>query len=203
MPANHKKAVLVFSADLNYDLAHRGLSKKFSEFLQINSLSSNVSDEADVHVFTNGNNCASRLRITDAFEVSIHVQNGSTFGERLQNSIETLADIGYQQIVIIGSDCPELQSRDINLAFEKLSNRKLVVGPDHRGGCYLIGFHIQDSCKLFGIHWQANTDCVQLQQVFGKEDTFLLPVKHDIDSIEDIRILASHKNKWGSKARIL
>jgi glycosyltransferase A (GT-A) superfamily protein (DUF2064 family) len=202
MSANHK-AVLVFSADLKYDLAHRGLSKKFRELFEINSLSSKVTPEADIHIFTVGNNFASRLKIIDQLDVSIHHQNGSTFGERLKNAIETLGDLGYQEIVIIGSDCPELQSKDINAAFEKLALKKIVIGPDHRGGCYLIGFYIQDCCKLWGIHWQVNTDCAQLQQVFGKENAFLLRVKHDIDSLEDIRILANCTNQWGIKARIL
>ena len=203
MRPNHKKAVLVFSADLQNDLADRGLSKKFSELLRINSLSSKVTTQADIHVFTTGHNFASRFKITDQLHISIHAQKGSCFRERLLNAIDTLADLAYGQIVVIGSDCPELESHDIHVAFEKLSTHSLVIGPDHRGGCYLIGFHTSNANKLREIQWQADTDCIQLQQIFGKQNTFLLPVKHDIDSMEDVRLLANCKNKWGAKARRL
>ena len=194
------KAVLVFSADIQKDLARRGLNKKFAELIQIPFLNSKVTSQADVHVFSTEKNLAYRSKIRN---VSIHLQSGQSFGERLQRAVTKLVVSGYRQIIVVGSDCPELQSSDISTAFEKLSNHHLVLGPDHRGGCYLIGFHAEDSHKLRGIQWQENTDCAELQEVFGPEYTYLLSVKHDVDSIVDVQILSRCKNIWGAKAKEL
>ena len=196
------QAVLIFAAAIQKDLALRGLTKRFSDFLQIPSLTSDLTAIADVHLFTTDKD-QSRSKISGGVKASIHIQCGTSFSERLQNAIAKLAQAGYQQIIVIGTDCPELQSRDIKTAFSQLSKYRLVIGPDHRGGCYLIGFHIQDSHKLSGIQWQENTDCEELQRVFGQNNSYVLSVKHDIDSIEDVQLLANCKNKIGAKARSL
>ncbi len=203
--ANSKctKAVLIFAAGIQTDLALRGFTKRFSEFLQIPSLTSDVTADADVHLFSTDIDLRSNSKRSESIKIFTHAQTGASFSERLQNAIAKLAQTGYQQIIVIGSDCPELQSRDIKTALAQLSKHRLVIGPDHRGGCYLIGFHIQDSHKLSEIQWQKNTDRDQLQHVFGEENTCLLSVKHDIDSIEDLRLLASCKNKIGARARSL
>ena len=194
------KAVLVFSAGIQKDLVRRGLSKKFAELLQVPFLTSKVTSQADVHVFTSEKNLAYRWKNRN---VSIHLQAGQCFSERLQRAVTKLVVSGYQQIIVVGSDCPELQSTDISTAIEKLSNHHLVLGPDHRGGCYLIGFHAENSHKLWEIQWQANTDCAELQKAFGSKHTYLLSVKHDIDSVADVRILSRCKNPWGIKAKAL
>ncbi|HEY7162769.1 MAG TPA: DUF2064 domain-containing protein [Acidobacteriota bacterium] len=176
------------------------MSKKFAKLLHIPFLNSKVTSQADIHVFTTEKNVVYRTKIKN---LSSHLQTGDTFGERLQHAVTKLVVQGYDQIIIVGSDCPELQSTDITTAFQKLSNHQLVLGPDHRGGCYLIGFHAEASLKIWGIQWQANTDCAELLEVFGSDQTYLLPMKHDIDSIADVRLLSHCKNFWGIKAKEL
>jgi glycosyltransferase A (GT-A) superfamily protein (DUF2064 family) len=197
------KAILVFSANLQKDLVYRGLTSQFSRLLQIPSLTAKITAEVDVHLFTTEEDCPPRLNLSGGDSASIHFQKGDSFGERLQSAIDELVFSGYHQIIVIGSDCPELQSRDIHEALEQLSAHRLVLGPDHHGGCYLIGLHAEDCSKLAAIQWQANTDCMELQNAFGIENTYLLRIKHDIDSMSDVRLLANCKNKWGALARTL
>jgi glycosyltransferase A (GT-A) superfamily protein (DUF2064 family) len=197
------KAILVFSANPRKDLVHRGLSRKFSGLLQIPSLTAQVTREADVHLFTADEDGPPSRKLSGSDYASIHFQKGASFAERLNCAIDELVLSGYRQIIITGSDCPELQSSDIHTALEQLSTHRLVLGPDHQGGCYLIGLHAEDRSKLAAIQWQANTDCLELQNAFGIENTYLLKVKHDIDSLSDVRLLANCKNKWGAMARKL
>jgi glycosyltransferase A (GT-A) superfamily protein (DUF2064 family) len=197
------KAILIFSADPAKDLARRGLSRKFSELVRIPYLTRNVTHSADVHVFTAEGCPFSRLGDSLGTGGSFHIQSGTSFGEKLQNAIEHLSDSGYEQIIVIGTDCPEFQSTDIQTAIDKLATHRLVLGPDHRGGCYLIAFHAADRFKLWEIQWQVNTDCLQLQHNFGFENIFLLPTKHDIDSLADVYLLANCKNRFGARARAM
>ena len=142
-----------------------------------------ISSAIDVHFFTSGNGAA-------AFTSFVHRQSGRSFAARFENAIETVAQLGYDEVVAIGRDCPGLRGRDIDQAFQELRSRKLVVGPDHRGGCYLIAVRSADRALLRDIRWKRNTDCAQLRQRCGENDVFLLPVKQDLDSWCDLRLLA-------------
>src|SRR5205814_4568355 len=120
----------------------------------------------------------------------IHRQSGHGFASRLENAIEKIHELGYDEIVAIGRDCPSLRATDIERAFAELASRKLVLGPDHRGGCYLIAFRSADRALLRDVRWKQNTDCAELLRRGGLEHVFLLPVKHDLDSWTDLRLFA-------------
>ncbi|PWT89320.1 MAG: hypothetical protein C5B54_09095 [Acidobacteria bacterium] len=194
------KAVLIFAASLSEDLRQRKLQKKFSPLVSLPSINRSVTSSADIHIFTTD----SELEECNFSEkILVHLQHGTTFGERLTHAIAKLSKLGYREIVIVGRDCPELESRDIHLAFKRLHDYRVVLGPDHRGGCYLIGIHAADLEKLSEVKWQQNTDCSQLQEIYGSSATFLLSVKHDIDSVADVRLLARTNSKFGVTARAL
>jgi uncharacterized protein len=123
--------------------------------------------------------------------VTAHRQVGKTFRVRFEHAIETIVQLGYDEVVAIGRDCPSLRSSDIEHAFGQLKERKLVLGPDHRGGCYLIAFRAADRALLSNVRWKRNRDCAQLRRRCDPADVFLLPVKHDLDSWSDLRIFAA------------
>lgn len=66
-------------------------------------------------------------------------QMGDTLGLRMLNSIDKLIRVGYQKVVLIGSDIPDIKAEDIKTAFELLSTNDVVLGPTFDGGYYLIG----------------------------------------------------------------
>jgi glycosyltransferase A (GT-A) superfamily protein (DUF2064 family) len=110
--------------------------------------------------------------------------------ERFANAIETISALGYDEIAAIGRDCPDLRTSDLALAFSELANKRLVLGPDHRGGCYLIAFRARDRHLLHGVRWLRNTDCAQLRERCRAADVFLLPIKQDLDSWADLKVAA-------------
>ena len=67
-------------------------------------------------------------------------QNGEDLGEKMFNSfIESFKK--YENVIIIGSDSPDLPIDIINKAFKSLENKKSVIGNTRDGGYYLIGFN--------------------------------------------------------------
>ncbi len=66
-------------------------------------------------------------------------QRGATFGERLKYAFHDTFQQGYQRVILIGSDVPDLRSDHLIRAAEKLDHTDWVLGPDLRGGAYLIG----------------------------------------------------------------
>jgi glycosyltransferase A (GT-A) superfamily protein (DUF2064 family) len=185
MPLNSMRgrALLIFADDAKFDLARRGLPIAALPLLQFPSPRQELTVTTDIHIFSS----ASRPSC-DA--VRVHRQRGADFAQRFENAIETLSALGYGEIVAIGRDCPTLRTDDIVQAFEHLREKQLVLGPDHRGGCYLIAFRLRNRALLQGIRWKKNTDCAQLRARCDEEGVFLLPVKHDLDSWADLRILA-------------
>jgi len=178
-----RRAVLIFAEQAHVDLARRSFPIAASPLLNLPALGPEFSAAIDVHLFTS----AREESVADLF---VHRQVGRTFAARFEHAIETMARLGYDEVVAIGRDCPALRGLDIERAFAELKSKKLVLGPDHLGGCYLIAFRSADRGLLRDVRWERNTDCGQLLQRAGATQVFLLAVKHDLDSWSDLRIFA-------------
>lgn len=66
--------------------------------------------------------------IWDATTYQKHLQNGNDLGIRMLNAFQQAFSTGYEKVVIIGSDLPDLTSEHINEAFEKLNSNDVVMG---------------------------------------------------------------------------
>jgi rSAM/selenodomain-associated transferase 1 len=66
-------------------------------------------------------------------------QKGEGLGERMKTSIYMLLKKGYKKVILIGSDIPDLSSKDIKSAFAVLDSKDIVLGPTVDGGYYLVG----------------------------------------------------------------
>ena len=91
-------------------------------------------------------------------------QQGKTFGERLSNETQKIFDKGYEKIIIIGNDSPDLNSKTIIDAANSCTDSKTVLGPSTDGGVYLIALHINNfNPALFAqLDWESEN----LQQSF-------------------------------------
>ena len=198
--ARSAQALLVFAAPAAIDCQRRKWPIPFQRLFNTERFAGLATDETDVHIFTSAEPSASK-----GHPYTVHLQRytGASFGERLEEAVEHLATLGYRKIVIIGSDCPSLNADDIANAFQLLEQKRLVLGPDHRGGCYLIGLHREGRAQLSGIRWHQNTDFAELLSRFGESWTAQLPVKIDLDTLEDLRLLARSKSAWSALAAIL
>lgn len=75
------------------------------------------------------------------------------FGEKLTDALQQLQNWGYQQSVIIGNDCLELDATAILDAFQRVARRETVIGPAPDGGFYLLGMPEIRSDLLSKIPW--------------------------------------------------
>jgi glycosyltransferase A (GT-A) superfamily protein (DUF2064 family) len=187
MTSSPRTAVLIFADAQQRDLRRRGLSSRHASLVSLPRLQE-LSDRADLHWFTDA--AARSNPVAQRQDVLLHKQRGNSFGERLENAVDDLAREGYDRIVIVGRDCPQLSVGDVTTAIEQLDTKQLILGPDHRGGCYLIAFHTADRARLRGILWQQNTDAAELLGRFDDRNVALLETKFDLDGIEDVRALA-------------
>ncbi|OOG74863.1 TIGR04282 family arsenosugar biosynthesis glycosyltransferase [Algoriphagus sp. A40] len=124
------------------------------------------------------------------------VQCGSNLGQRMCNAFEFLFAKGYSNVVIIGTDCPDLQVSDLNKAFLALSQNDLVIGPAKDGGYYLLG----KSCfcpEIFkDIPWSTSR---VLELTLDRADNAnlnyeFLKILSDVDTFEDWKVFSSKNN---------
>lgn len=73
----------------------------------------------------------------DAFNYS--AQKGKDLGEKMAASFQEMFNLGYEKVIIIGTDVPSHTHSDLLHAFEILSTHDAVLGPSPDGGYYLLG----------------------------------------------------------------
>ncbi|MFH1299795.1 MAG: TIGR04283 family arsenosugar biosynthesis glycosyltransferase [Planctomycetota bacterium] len=121
-------------------------------------------------------------------------QNGHSLGERIVNAMHSAFADGASRVVVLGTDCPEIDSNIIRQAFADLEFHDVVIGPALDGGYYLIGVRVPSACIFQEIDW--GTDSV-LKQTLLKCRQHGLTVKQlvplaDVDHPEDLLICRQH-----------
>ena len=116
------------------------------------------------------------------------LQSGTDLGERMSNAFESLFKNGFTKIVIIGSDCLELDEKMILDAFLKLNEYEIVIGPATDGGYYLLGMKSPFKNLFENITWSSNSVFNEtIKQIEKRNLTlFLLPILNDVDEEKDI-----------------
>ncbi len=117
-------------------------------------------------------------------------QTGSHLGERMYHAFKELFMMGYEQVIIVGSDIYELSQNEIEEAFLHLQKNKFVIGPATDGGYYLLGMK-QLTKELFqNKKWGTNTVLQDTLSHLQNSKYLLLPQKNDVDYYEDIKDIA-------------
>lgn len=106
----------------------------------------------------------------------------------MANAIADLMGV-YTNVIIVGSDCPELNIKDINLTIEKLnSGHDLVIGPSEDGGYYLIAMNKDLPVVFENIDWGSEEVLSKTRKhiVNHKISAYELEIKWDLDRPEDV-----------------
>jgi uncharacterized protein len=117
-------------------------------------------------------------------------QKGDDLGERMKNAFMDTFSEGFSEVVLIGSDIPDLTVEVLHEAFA-FDLYTASIGPAADGGYYLIGFTNKTFLpEIFqGIKWGTGTVLKQTMELFKRHQYTVreLPVRHDIDRPEDVQ----------------
>jgi glycosyltransferase A (GT-A) superfamily protein (DUF2064 family) len=135
------------------------------------------------------------------------MQTGDTLGDRLAMAFsERFFFHRTQKIVAIGVDEPTLSRDIIDHALALLESCEWVLGPASDGGYYLIGCRAAsfDAEVFAGIDWGTDTVFrATLERIRERKSSVaVLPIRHDIDTAEDLRRYAEG-GAVGTLARLL
>ena len=95
------------------------------------------------------------LRKTFGSRAAYIAQRGNNLGQKMENAFADAFALGYENVILTGTDIPELKADSVNSAFEMLDSCDIVLGPTSDGGYYLIGMsslhHEAFDVKLYGV----------------------------------------------------
>ncbi|PQV64309.1 hypothetical protein B1R32_106155 [Abditibacterium utsteinense] len=154
----------------------------------------------------------------DAFEdESLHfLWNGpriaqceGDLGTKILDCFAQLRAQGFERIVIIGSDSPDLPLQYLRESFAALQNHDFVFGPSIDGGFYLMGASLDFSAPIFAdVIWSSSRTLPQIetnlrrfpQKMKRTNRCHRLPPWRDVDDAEDLKDLERRLFQLGTGA---
>ncbi len=144
------------------------------------------------------------LRDIFPFAIDFFSQQGKNLGERMYNAIAYVLNLGYDAVILTGTDLPLLIAEHINKGFAALEKADIAIGPTSDGGYYLIGmkqahiapFEIQGYGK--GSVYENTLGAIKQAGLTAAP----APICDDTDTPEDLHRLAeiinlhSHTGKY-------
>ena len=115
------------------------------------------------------------------------LQSGTDLGEKMKNAFAEGFKNGYKKIVIIGTDLYDLEASNIEIAFQKLENHDVVIGPAEDGGYYLLGLKCIPENIFSNKKWSTETVFKDTLNDIVSYKVHLLDIKNDIDTVDDIK----------------
>ena len=126
-----------------------------------------------------------------AYNVNKMQQSNGDLGNKMHTSFCDCFTLGFDKVIIIGTDCPEIKASHINEAFAALNHTDAVIGPAADGGYYLIGLKSPQLNLFTDIEWSSAT---VTQKTIEKLNDLslsytLLETLHDVDVVEDLKFM--------------
>ena len=123
------------------------------------------------------------------FTVYSDQQHGIGFGQRLTNAMADVFELGFEQVIAIGNDSPDLTPGLLVQAQQQLTEKGVVYGPAQDGGVYLIGVTQQafSQANLVQLPWKTSGLIEAIEHYatqYGFSTAVLFPLQ-DIDKQED------------------
>ncbi|MEZ4434573.1 MAG: DUF2064 domain-containing protein [bacterium] len=114
-------------------------------------------------------------------------QHGHGFEARLIGALARARDLGFERLVVVGSDVPTLARRDLDAALAPGAG--WVIGPAVDGGVYLLGLPAAELDRLAGLPWRRPTLGAALQARLADRAPRLLTRRRDVDDLWDVAAL--------------
>ncbi|WP_322113702.1 TIGR04282 family arsenosugar biosynthesis glycosyltransferase [Leptospira limi] len=118
---------------------------------------------------------------------SFKVQTKGDLGKKMKDAFREEFEESFNQILIIGTDCPYLTEGIFEDAYNALENYDIVIGPAKDGGYYLLGMKEFKASLFEGIPWSTelvfNLTIKKIKEL--NLTVSILPELNDIDTEKD------------------
>ncbi len=117
------------------------------------------------------------------------LQQGRDLGERMHNAFVKGFSLGFSRVALIGTDCSEITPFILDLAFQKLDESDVVLGPARDGGFYLSAMKRPFPELFLNRRWSTSSVLNDSQRIIREHARTcdLLPALSDIDTFDDLK----------------
>ncbi len=153
--------------------------------------------QADIFVFYTPRDEKALLKQVLDEKAMCFPQHGADLGERMKNAIGIALRMGYEKVVLIGTDIPQIHPETLNNAFDNLKDKDIVIHPTFDGGYYLIGMKKEYDSIWKIERYGTNTVIYDTLQHMKNEKllTSVGQMYYDVDDKEDLLHLYSDIQK--------
>lgn len=121
--------------------------------------------------------------------VRLLAQVGDGLGARLAHAHSTLHEAGAERVLLVGADCPTVDTDVLRLAVVRLADHDVVLGPAGDGGYTVIGTRtcapsLFSTVPMSTSHTGADT-LAQAERLGLR--TAVLDTRPDLDTVADLR----------------
>ncbi|MCB1050875.1 MAG: TIGR04282 family arsenosugar biosynthesis glycosyltransferase [Acidobacteria bacterium] len=115
-------------------------------------------------------------------------QAGENLGKRMIHAFAQAFQQGYEQVLLIGSDCIGMDETFYEAAFARLDDHDVVIGPCPDGGYYMIGLKQAQDLLFERMPWSTaevlslTLDRIEALQLKVQQ----LEEKFDLDDLENL-----------------
>jgi rSAM/selenodomain-associated transferase 1 len=140
-------------------LSHDDAAMLYKHFLQDRIEQMLLLDDVDKAIAYTPESAEPLFKAYATNQYAIFPQQGRNLGERMHCIFVEKFKEGYDSVVIVGCDSPDLPASIVLNAFGILEAETvdMVIGPAHDGGYYLIGLKSAYPDLFAGIDWGKNT----------------------------------------------
>jgi glycosyltransferase A (GT-A) superfamily protein (DUF2064 family) len=128
----------------------------------------------------------------DYFVVSTKDQVGVEFADRFKNAFKSVFELGYDAVISVGNDSPQLNVQTIKEVQDCFSNHDVVIGRTNNKGAYTVGLtkYAFSKCDFDAVNWSSNNVVLSIKQrsiAQGSSYTELEDIFHEINCHDDLR----------------
>ncbi len=188
---SNSTAILIFTQEASKEATRKTLIPSKNQ--GVNRL---VFDKLNHFVERTATAAASKTKNLPIFHSNQLIKSSNrSFGKQLSAAIQVVFERGFEKVICIGNDCPALNKNRILEASEKLQTTDTVLGPDNRGGVYLLGISSKDfKPEVFeNLAWQSEKMLESYIEQFINQKILMLEVLSDINNFQELQTYTTSK----------
>lgn len=129
----------------------------------------------------------------DFYIVSTHQQVGDEFAERFKNAFKSIFEMGYDAVVSVGNDVPQVNAETIEDVVHGFESHDVVIGKTTSNGAYTLGLtkYAFSKCDFEAVDWSSNNVVRSIESRSVQQGSSYLQLDNvyfEINTHDDLRL---------------
>jgi len=138
----------------------------------------------------------------DFYVVSTHQQIGDEFAERFKNAFKAIFEMGYDAVVSVGNDVPQVNAETIEKVVSGFNHHDVVIGKTTSNGAYTVGLtkYAFSKCDFDAVDWRSDNVVQSIENRSIQQGSSYLQLENvyfEINTHDDLRLFIKAVKQCG------